>query len=157
MLSLWSNSANVSFQKVKRSPFPRLLNLTQMNNIQVRRGRQCNNSDRLMESICGSKIKVSDFPRSGNLTDIRLYLLARYNLASKPLRTVAADCWGTSRAILYVRERLSFGLAGGAGQVDAQPAKVPLLAQGGEASGVCVHTRACERLCVSVCARACMW
>lgn len=55
---------------------------------------------------------------------------------SEPLRTVAADCWGASRAILYVCERMSFGLAGDAGQVDAQPAKVPLLAQGGQA-GVC--------------------
>lgn len=54
-------------------------------------------------------------------------------------------------------EHMSFGLAGDTGQVDAQPAKVPLLAQG--ATTVCVSecVRACTRAvitfspCVCVC------
>lgn len=41
-------------------------------------------------------------------------------------------------------EHMSFGLAGDTGQVDAQPAKVPLLAQGA------------ATVCLSECVRACM-
>lgn len=56
---------------------------------------------------------------------------------------MAGGCGGTSRGILYVCEHMSFDLAGDTGQVDAQPAKVPLLAQGA--------------VCVCVCVCACMW
>lgn len=51
---------------------------------------------------------------------------------------MADCCGGTSTGILYVREHMSFDLAGDTGQVDAQPAKDPLLAQG--AATVCVQT-----------------
>ncbi len=60
-------------------------------------------------------------------------------------------------------EHMSFGLAGDTGQVDAQPAKVPLLAQGASTASVCVSE--CVYLCVCACMhvvitfslRACMF
>ena len=58
---------------------------------------------------------------------------------------MAGGCGGTSRGILYVCEHMSFGLAGDTGQVDAQPAKVPLLAQG---ASKCMCVSECVCVCV---------
>lgn len=59
---------------------------------------------------------------------------------------MAADCCGgTSRGILYVREHMSFDLAADTGQVDAQPAKDPLLAQGAANVYMCVCACVCRR------------
>ena len=71
---------------------------------------------------------------------------------------MAGGCAGTSRGILYVREHVSFDLAGETGQVDAQPAKVPLLAHGVanayilECVCVCVIT-----FSLLVCMFVCVW
>lgn len=61
---------------------------------------------------------------------------------------MADCCEGTSRGVLYVREHMSFDLAGDAGQVDAQPAKDPLLAQG--AASVCACA-SCNYFSIHVC------